>query len=753
MSEGVSFGNYRLLRRLARGGMAEVFLAQQQGVEGFQRRVAIKRILPHLSDSSEFRTMFLDEARLAAQLSHPNIIHIYDFGKVDDYYFIAMEYVDGVDMGRLIKLAKQTPIPFELLARVMADICAGLHYAHNISDNAGKRLNVVHRDVTPQNVLVTYDGIVKVVDFGIAKATWQASRTRPGVVKGKYAYMSPEQVEGRMLDARSDIYSVGICFYEMMTGQPLYRRDNVVEAMKEIRDGKPVHPEQHRGDIPPELLTILHKALSNSRDSRYATAAAMQLDLERYLKNATGLATPQLLGEYLRRESPPGPQGELLVEGADGEPVAAPKPEATPTPAPIPPPTPAESLQGGTAAMSSMKGAVTPAYESPPPGSVPEKNEDPTRPGKVPHGSVGFEDPNDDDLTRRDEGLAVPTSRASVPPTATNAGERTTMDPPPNKSGSHERMKSGPHERMKSSPQDVSKSGSVKGVQNKSGSHPRGSDQLQSSPLGSIGSGSQPQSAVPSDDAPTSALITNPPPPRRGKSGYVWLVVLALVVGGGVLGARHFGLGSTTTKPSADLLPAVVDAATAVANANVDAGVKPGDQKPVTTELPVQTSATLGVYTRPTGAKVFIDGDKLEMLTPVRTQPVTEGPHHVVIERVGYQPRELDVQLKPGEHRVLDFELSEEASLQPDKSSATKKKDGGWSRVTGGNGTLTVKTVPWSKVYEGTHLLGETPLVNLPLPEGVHTLTFQSPDHEPVKKKVVIRVGQDARLTVSLDNP
>src|SRR4051812_45791768 len=170
MSDGVPFGNYRLQRRLARGGMAEVFLARLVGVEGFERRVAIKRILPHLSESEEFRVMFLDEARLAAQLTHPNIVHIYDSGKVEDYYFIAMEYVDGVDLGRLIRQAKARPVPFVYAARIMADVCSGLNYAHNVEDAQGRKLNLVHRDITPQNVLVTYDGVVKVVDFGIAKA-------------------------------------------------------------------------------------------------------------------------------------------------------------------------------------------------------------------------------------------------------------------------------------------------------------------------------------------------------------------------------------------------------------------------------------------------------------------------------------------------------------------------------------------------------------------------------------------------------
>src|SRR5579859_624404 len=207
MAEGVPFGPYRLQRRLARGGMAEVFLARHIGVEGFERRVAIKRILPHLSDSEGFRSMFLDEARLAAQLSHPNVVHIYDFGRAGDYDFIAMEFVDGVDIGQLIRRGRKHPVPFELAARILSDVCGALHYAHRITDAGGRPLNLVHRDVSPQNVLVSYDGVVKLVDFGIAKAAFAAGRTRPGVVKGKYAYMSPEQVEGRALDGRSDLFS------------------------------------------------------------------------------------------------------------------------------------------------------------------------------------------------------------------------------------------------------------------------------------------------------------------------------------------------------------------------------------------------------------------------------------------------------------------------------------------------------------------------------------------------------------------
>jgi hypothetical protein len=819
MSEGVGFGNYRLLRRLARGGMAEVFLARQQGVEGFERRVAIKRILPHLSDSTEFRTMFLDEARLAAQLTHPNIIHIYDFGKVDDYFYIAMEYVEGVDLGRIIKQARTSPVPFELIARALADICAGLNYAHNITDGQGKRLNVVHRDVTPQNVLITYDGIVKVVDFGIAKATWQASRTRPGVVKGKYAYMSPEQVEGRSLDARSDVFSVGICMYEILTGMPLFRRDNVVEAMKEIRDGKAVHPEQFRPDVPHELMAVLRKSLETARDQRYSTAAAMQLDLERYLKNAAAMATPQLLGEFLRREAPVLSQGELLVEGKDGEPVAAPK--ATPTPPPEPPSpappaamagivkggtAPLTAVKGGTAPMSSLKGAITPAYDSAvvqlPTGSA--KADDLTTPGKhvrsvAPAASpMGFADGGDDDLTRKDDRapenndttarapkITPPSGERQLPTEASakksGSAERVAQkssqtERVAGKSGTQERQGSGAHERVGSGQHDrqTGRSGQHARSGQHSGQHSgQRSGPFPGSPLGSYPPESEPRPML--SDEPTT-MNENPDHAAKHKKPrsftLLWLSLVAVGVAGGAYAVRHYlPQLQHMVKPTAavDMAPVAKTnpplaadlgaGATAPSDAAVAGAHDAAAPKVNVTALPVQTSATIAIYTRPTGARVFIDGQQLDALTPIRMQPVTSGPHHVVIERIGCQPRELDVSLGTGEHRVLDYELPAERSLQPHNPDPGKHdpKDAGKKHgekttppPSKGNGFLTAKTVPWSRAYDGSHLLGETPVVNVPLSEGPHTITFVNPDMPPVKKKIVIKVGEETKLNFPL---
>jgi serine/threonine-protein kinase len=298
---GVAFGRYRLLRRLARGGMAEVFLAHHIGDDGVARRVAVKRILPHLSDSEQFRKMIVDEAQIAARLSHPHVVYIYDYGRIGEYDFIAMEYVDGVELGQLIRRGAERPVPLRHSARIIADVCAGLHHAHNLTDDKGRRYDLVHRDVSPQNVLVGYDGVVKLVDFGIAKIAWLAGATRPGMVKGKFAYMSPEQVSGRPLDARSDVFAAGICFYELLTGVPLFRRDDPKRAMRDIKEGKPLELARLRPDLPAALVAVVERALQIDRERRYPSAAAMRDDLERYLGAG---ADDEELGEWLEREVP-----------------------------------------------------------------------------------------------------------------------------------------------------------------------------------------------------------------------------------------------------------------------------------------------------------------------------------------------------------------------------------------------------------------------------------------------------------------
>ena len=301
---GIRFGQYVLLRRIARGGMAEVFLAQQQGLEGFDRRVAVKRILPHLADSPDFVKMFLGEAKLAAQLSHPNVVHIYDFGKVDNDYFIAMEFVDGVHAGQLFKYGERERLSPTLVARVGADSATALHYAHELRTQSGKPLTLVHRDVSPANLMVSYDGVVKLCDFGIAKAAAMSDQlTNPGQVKGKYAYMSPEQTVAAPLDGRSDVFSLCVVLWELLAGKTIVPRGDAVEAMRAIRDGRLPSLATVAPDVPRQLVDAIEWGLQTKRERR-ATASELAQALEAFIKVSPDLATPLQLGQWLRVRFP-----------------------------------------------------------------------------------------------------------------------------------------------------------------------------------------------------------------------------------------------------------------------------------------------------------------------------------------------------------------------------------------------------------------------------------------------------------------
>jgi serine/threonine-protein kinase len=279
------FGKYSLIDRIAVGGMAEIFLARQAGLEGFEKTIVIKRIRPHLSNQKSFVKMFLNEAKLAAQLNHPNIVQIYDLGKISDTYFIAMEYIFGRDMRRIIPKADAMGIPFPMVyaLKIASSVCEGLFYAHQKTDIYGNALNIVHRDVTPENIFVSFDGTVKILDFGIAKAANQIEQTRAGEIKGKLSYMSPEQCMGKPLDHRSDIFSLGVVLYEWVTGFKLFTGDSEVAILKSITEGKIYAPSYFKADIPEAVERILMKALDKDRELRYQTAWDMQYDVDQFL--------------------------------------------------------------------------------------------------------------------------------------------------------------------------------------------------------------------------------------------------------------------------------------------------------------------------------------------------------------------------------------------------------------------------------------------------------------------------------------
>ncbi|WP_426756601.1 serine/threonine protein kinase [Myxococcus sp. Y35] len=281
--------------------MGQVFLAREHGT-GFERLVVLKLILPHLAEDDEFLSMFLDEAGLVARLTHPNLITILDLTEIEGRHCLAMEYVQGDDVRRLDKAARAQgkPLPVGLILRIIADAAAGLHYAHQARDAQGKPLRLVHRDVSPQNILVGFDGGVKVIDFGVAKAATSSQNTATGVLKGKYPYMSPEQAGGLSIDARSDLFALGVVMWELLTGKRLFKGESDMMTLRLVKDCQVPRPSQLNPRLPPGLDEVVLKALAPSPDQRYPDCSAFRLALEDYALNLRLPSSSAHLAAFLR---------------------------------------------------------------------------------------------------------------------------------------------------------------------------------------------------------------------------------------------------------------------------------------------------------------------------------------------------------------------------------------------------------------------------------------------------------------------
>lgn len=279
---------YEILGLIGRGGMAEIYKAKKKGVKGFEKIIALKKILPGYGTDTKYIEMFVDEAKIAAELSHPNIVHIHDLGKKDDYYFIAMEYVPGKDLRVILqKLAQESTLMPEPIAIYLAiKVLSALNYAHGARNSSGKKLDIVHRDISPPNILVSYEGNIKLTDFGVSKASIKMHQTLAGALKGKILYMSPEQAKGEdHIDYRSDLYSVGIILFELITGEKLFLGSSEIATLKKVQEGVITKPSQIKKDIEPELETVILKALNKEMNRRYQSAADMIKDLEAYMKS------------------------------------------------------------------------------------------------------------------------------------------------------------------------------------------------------------------------------------------------------------------------------------------------------------------------------------------------------------------------------------------------------------------------------------------------------------------------------------
>jgi len=341
------FGRYLLLDKVASGGMAEVWRAKLVGQGGFERIIAIKKILPHVAEDADFITMFTDEAKITVQLQHSNIGQVYEFDKLDDIFYIAMEYISGKDLKSVWSnsRARKQLIPLELSCLVVQRMAEGLDYAHQRKDNFGKPLGIVHRDVSPQNCLISWDGEVKVIDFGIAKAADKAGHTRAGTLKGKFAYMAPEQIRGLPLDGRADVFALGVVLYELVTGRRGFQAEGGSEfsLLEKVRKVEIKPPTMVNRDLPQEIERIIFKALAKDRENRYQTGADLAEDLQRFLLSRGKPPNRNDLGRYLRENFTVDYDKERLrlesykdVEWSGPTPTARTAPAAPIAPQPVP---------------------------------------------------------------------------------------------------------------------------------------------------------------------------------------------------------------------------------------------------------------------------------------------------------------------------------------------------------------------------------------------------------------------------------
>jgi serine/threonine-protein kinase len=298
---------YKVLEKVAAGGMAEVYRAESAGLEGFKKIVAIKRVLPHLSEKKQFIGMFLDEARVSAHLSHSNCVQVFDIGVGDNTYFIVMEYVDGSDLKGVIEHRRKLnqPFPIEEACLICVRICEGLAYAHELVDSKGESLHIVHRDMSPPNVLITRHGEVKIVDFGLAKANSQLERSEPGIIKGKFSYLSPEAAKGGTVDGRTDIFAVGIILWELLAGRRLFMGESDLETVRMVQSARVPSIRQINPKVPVELERVMMKALTEDPDQRYQRArefgAALNELLFRLGRSVSSFDIAELV-EPIRRE-------------------------------------------------------------------------------------------------------------------------------------------------------------------------------------------------------------------------------------------------------------------------------------------------------------------------------------------------------------------------------------------------------------------------------------------------------------------
>lgn len=668
MREPVKFGNYYLLERINIGGMAEVFKAVSYGVEGFERLFAVKRVLPNIAEDQEFIDMFIDEAKIAVQLNHANIGQIFDLGHAENAYFIAMEFVQGKDLRAIFDRARRRGMTLDIpmVCHVVKDVCEALEYAHNKKNDSQDALHLVHRDVSPQNIIVSYDGEVKLIDFGIAKAAGKASRTQAGILKGKFGYMSPEQVRGRPIDRRSDLFSLGVVLFEMLTLERCFQGESDFSTLEKVRNVDIRRPSTLNRSIPPELERIVLKALAREPEHRYQSAAEFQDALHKFLYQSGTFYARKDLAAFMKgtfAQEISAEQKKLSVfrgyavdnipeaqraAGRNGERTAPdPQPEEKPQLAPLSweedelptaifdrSPSKVEALDASLEQWSAGRDQPDPAFmnrEGAP--TVPDD-----RPGSGPSAAV---------FGGSDSAVSQPPAQRAAAPEPRPGADRRVAVPPAG----------APGQRAAEQP--------AAGPRHQPTLHVR-------QPVG--------QEALPAHLYNTR--------PAGSNNRLVALVALAIIVSAIAAGLVYHLTRKTTltvrTNPADVPVTIHLDgqvifqgpephlqtfeiAEAGTHDVRVTAvGYMPQEgrvpiESGAAVELPVELKplakpkgASIRVQTDPPGARVKLDGRLIDDETPLTIRDVDAGAYTLSIERPGYLPLEQKLTLSAGEEKALD---------------------------------------------------------------------------------------------------
>lgn len=800
------FGKYLLLDRIAVGGMAEVYTAKSFGIEGFEKIIAIKRILPTIAEDADFIMMFIDEAKICGHLTHANVVPIYELGKIGESHYIAMEYVWGKDvlqiMNRFRRMRRH--MPPVMAAWIASKMLEGLDYSHRKRDRHGRPMGIIHRDVSPQNCIVSYEGQIKMIDFGIAKAASRNTKTQAGVLKGKFGYMSPEQVRGLSIDHRSDIFAASTCLHEMLTGERLFVGESDFSTLEKVRNADVTPPSRMVAEIPSDLEKIVLKGLSREPDERWQTAGEMQEELQRFIALQRPPFGTSKLNTWMRTAFAP----EIAKEKARldsfnkvGHPGATAVPRVPQNPAArraVPPPPNAHAAAvSGTEEIDlpddidDLAGEATMITASPfdalqDAGAFDELTEEPTQ--------IFF---SADDLEEIDDAPPATAPAGALQPAPFPARPMPAAGPMP----------------VQPVPAAGLMPGGASGVQ-----------VAQPAPAPMAATQAIPQSSLPVGPAPTPAagqqqpqVFAAPPPTGRNlqtmevdraavaatrRGGRKWIAVaavaaLCLVGISAGLGLFLFG-GDSTGTVSIRVMPEHADARIFVDDVqrgrstlmleHVPAGeheiqIRAEGFHTTTRIVPVNAGSTVMLEialevqqpiaaatpppTQPRVAEAPAPSPGAELTAPVPPDPApapdpapdpapqqspTADPR--TEQPAGQRTRPVRVRRDPPQRTTRPVRVASSVGSTGGGTGSRRGGGGGGARAgarAGPTGTLTINTMPWARVFvDGRDTGRNTPVRNLRVPAGDHTIGLRTNDGTMHTVRVTVPAGGNARIVRQL---